>query len=130
MTNPLDALLDEAEILDRRDTEYPYGDGEEDMYVVSIKTWAALVAVARAAAAYVAWIERPRDDKEIESPHAAKGRHLYNVLRAALRALTDTNQQPCPGKFTAYLGEMQDAPCSLCGVKYVNHPTDSNQKEK
>lgn len=50
-----------------------------------------LIAVAWAVAAYVAWIERPRDDKEIESPHAAKGRHLYNVLRAALRALTDSN---------------------------------------
>ena len=119
MTNPLDALLDEAEILDRRDTEYPYGDGEEDMYVVSIKTWAALVAVARAAY----WDHANRAGKLLHSDDDC-------AVCREFRAITATNQQPCPGKFTAYLGEMQDAPCSLCGVKYVNHPTDSNQKEK
>ena len=65
-----------------------HGEAVETMQILRDK----LIAVARAAAEYVAWIERPRTDKEIESPHAAKGRHLYNTLRSALGAITETNQ--------------------------------------
>ena len=86
-----------------------HGEAVETMQILRDK----LIAVARAAAEEVMF------DTGCDC-----------IICTALSAITATNQQPCPGKFTAYLGEMQDAPCSLCGVKYVNHPTDSNQKEK
>ena len=83
-----------------------------------------LIAVARAAADVIDTVPATYDETHpTVVNHAAAMVDLGRVLSA----ITATNQQPCPGKFTAYLGEMQDAPCSLCGVKYINHPTATNQ---